>query len=162
MQEPDCSNASGNGLDLRALHRAVDERRRAEGLTWAAVACAVHMAPSTIADLRTREVVEADGVLQLLHWLGRPPESFVAEVGDAGSPRYRLPQVPKGCLLRWDTAAIHRALEARRGELGLTWRQVANQIGGVTPATGRYRAKSRKPLNINEIQRVLVSRSRVL
>ena len=32
---------------------------------------------STVARLRTGHIAEADGVLQMLRWLGRAPESFV-------------------------------------------------------------------------------------
>ena len=80
---------SAEDFDLRALYAALDERRQAQGLTWAQVTRALStagavsarpVASSTIAGLRTKAQAEADGVLQMLRWLGRAPESFVPGV----------------------------------------------------------------------------------
>lgn len=77
--------------------------------------------------MRTKSAIEGDGVLQVLIWLDRTPESFVPNrIGTDGSPLRRVG--PKG-ILRWDPAASHAALEARRAERGLTWREVANEVG---------------------------------
>lgn len=125
-------------FDVDALFTALDEQRRSRGLTWRAAAEEInalfHQAPgalgisaSTLTGMRTKSAIEGDGVLQILIWLDRTPESFVPNRIDTdGSP---LPRVGPKRILRWDPAAIHAALEARRGERGLTWSEVANEIG---------------------------------
>jgi hypothetical protein len=68
----------------------------------------------------------------MLRWLDRTPESFVP--GHDG-PAARLPEVPTGRVLRFDTAAIYSALDTRRIERKLTWIGVAREIGGCTAAS---------------------------
>ncbi|HKA01431.1 MAG TPA: hypothetical protein VKE70_33190 [Candidatus Solibacter sp.] len=133
---------TGRGFDLKALYAAADEQRRARGLTWAAAAREINrggtgrhpIAVSTITGLATKTVAEGDGVLQMLRWLDRTPESFVPGMEDANNARFRLTDPGAARLLRWDVPAIHAALDAERHARGLTWQSVAAQIGGVTPA----------------------------
>ena len=129
-------------VDLAALGAALDEQRSARGLSWAGVARELAgsgvgssgrrapVAASTIAAIGTRSVAEGDGVLQLLLWLGRTPESFVPGHPLAWSPDTRLPAVGPGRILRWDTAAVFGALDERRTSRGLTWAAVAGEVGG--------------------------------
>jgi len=129
-------------FDLEALYRAIDEQRRARGLTWAAAAREINrggtgrrpIAVSSITGLATKAVAEGDGVLQMLRWLDRTPESFVPGIEDANGARFRLSDPGPTRLLRWDVPAIHTALDAERQARGVTWQSVAAQIGGVTPA----------------------------
>lgn len=128
-------------FDLRALYDALEEQRRARGLTWATVTDQVNrhrttprlISQSTITSLKSTRVSEGDGILQMLLWLGRTPESFVPGIADADAPRFRLPDLTTGQILRWDTTALFAALDARRRERGLTWAEVAREVGGVTP-----------------------------
>jgi uncharacterized protein YfiM (DUF2279 family) len=137
-------------FDIAALYDALDAARRARGLTWTQVAREVSglvsrarvrpIAASTITGLRTRRVAEGDGVLQMLRWLGRTPESFVpGDPGHSGSgpadASTALPEPGPDRLLRFDTAAVHAALEARRLERGLSWKAVADDIGGTNAAS---------------------------
>lgn len=97
---------------------------------------------STITSLRHKPVAEGDGVLQMLRWLGRTPESLVPGHPLADAPEATLPDVGPDRILRWDIRALHRALEARRAERGLTWPQVAREIGcGPAQLTGLARAQ---------------------
>src|SRR5262245_28098655 len=127
-------------FDLRALYEALDVRRRERDMSWLAVAREVGrfrtrgVAASTITGLRDKRVGEGDGILQMLLWLGRTPESFVPGRKDADSDHYRLPAVPSHQVLRWDTRALFLALDAQRLERQLTWAEVAREIGGHTPA----------------------------
>jgi hypothetical protein len=79
--------------------------------------------------MRTKALAEGDGVLAMLRWLNRTPESFVP--GHPGSEEIsaRLPDVPPGKILRFDTRKIHAALDARRIERKMTWAQVAKEAG---------------------------------
>jgi hypothetical protein len=129
-------------FDLAALHAALDDKRRASGLTWAAVAREVNrfattaqaVAASTISGVATKAVAEGDGVLQMLIWLERTPESFVPGFPDSSADRYRLPAGEKNSILRWDTEALYAALDAKRRLSEMTWADVAREIGGMNAA----------------------------
>ena len=87
-------------FDVDALYAALDAQRQARGLTWAGLAREINrqfervpvraISVSTITGMRKRRVIEGDGVLQMLRWLGRTPESFV--------PDTKRP--PEGALVR--------------------------------------------------------------
>ena len=134
---------AGGDFNIRELYEALDERRRALDLSWQVVAREVSsrfvgasgsraVSASTITGLRDRRVAEADGVLQMLLWLGRTPESFCAAREERGT---QLADVGRNRILRVDTRAVYLALETRRAERGMTWKQVAEEIGGVAPAS---------------------------
>lgn len=129
-------------LELKALYAALDQQRRVRGLSWAAVTREINrfktgghsLATSTITGLHNRTVAEGDGILQMLLWLRRTPESFVPGFIGADSERFRLRDPGSGRVLRWDTRALHSAVNAEREVRGMTWREIASQIGGFTPA----------------------------
>jgi len=126
---------------LRALYDALDAQRRERGMSWTAVASEVNrfrttlrpIAVSTITSLREKPVGEGDGILQMLLWLGRTPESFVPSIPDADSAPYRLPALRTGQILRWDTRALFDAINAERARRQLTWTAMAREIRGFTP-----------------------------
>jgi hypothetical protein len=121
-------------FDIAALYAALDALRRARHLSWQQAAREIggSISPPTVRGMRGRRVVEGDGVLQMLRWLGRTPESFVP--GHDG-PNTPLPEVPPGRILRFDTVAIYSALDAQRGARGLAWSEVAREIGGCGAAS---------------------------
>lgn len=125
-------------FSLAALYAALDEQRRSRGLTWAGAVREMSwpftqgasrpLAVSTVTTLRTKPIAEGDGVLQMLRWLGRTPESFVPGVApEFGAP---LPAVGPHQVLRLDTRRLHAALNATRVERTMTWAEVADAIGG--------------------------------
>jgi transcriptional regulator with XRE-family HTH domain len=121
-------------FDVRALFSSLDTQRKQRGMSWQEVAREVGVSPSTLVGMPMRRFLEGDGVLQMLSWLGRSPESFVpghlpTEADGA------WPQVERGRGLRFDARALHAALNARRVERGMTWRQVAQEIGGIQAAS---------------------------
>jgi hypothetical protein len=128
-------------FSLRALYHALEEQRQAGQLTWAAVADQVNnrrttrrpISASTMTGLEAKPRAEGDGVLQMLIWLDRSPESFVGDVPDSDAARYRLPRLTRGQILRWDTEALHRALDTKRRAGDLTWADVARELRGFTP-----------------------------
>ena len=128
-------------FDLRALYDALDAQRRSREMSWAAVTRAINrfkreghpMATSTITGLRSKAVAEGDGVLQMLLWLRRTPESFVPGIEEADAEHFRLPGLGGEQILRWDTKALHSALNSQRKARGMTWKEVAWQVGGCTP-----------------------------
>ena len=125
--------ARSSTFSIDRLYEAVDEKRRARGLSWQQLAREMgNTSASTLSGISRRRVLEGDGVLQMLRWLDRTAESFLIPPGDGGPP---LPVVERGKILRFDTRGIYAALDAQRRELGLTWREVADAIGGVAPAS---------------------------
>ncbi|XOV86861.1 MAG: hypothetical protein ACFHX7_18045 [Pseudomonadota bacterium] len=144
-------------FDVNALFTALDRKRAEKGLTWTGVAREIadrftKVSPSTIRGVGEKHRVEGDGVLQMLLWLDRTPESFVA--GFKG--KQELLQAAGGAkVLRWDTAAIFAALDVRRGENGLTWSQVADQIGGISEQQLKNLAKGGRTF-FPEVMRIVL------
>jgi hypothetical protein len=64
----------------------------------------------------------------MLRWLGWAPEEFlmgpVIDVGDV-----QLPEPGLDSRLRWDLNQLHTALSEQRQEHGLTWPELAREIG---------------------------------
>lgn len=118
-------------VDMGLLYEAIDQKREAQGLSWAGMAKAIGIAVSTIKGIRDRKVVEGDGVLQMLLWLGRSPESLIPQF-KAGK-KHEL-KAPKNTVLRFDVKEAYCLLEARRLRDELTWVKVAEQIGGLAPS----------------------------
>jgi len=129
-------------FDIAALHSAIDEQRTRRKLSWKAVAIevnhtgerlAIHpISPSTISGLKNKRWgVEGDGVLQMLLWLDRSPETFVPGHPGAAHPDAQLPRLSGELILRFDVPLIYRKLDALRASRGLSWAQVADEIGGL-------------------------------
>jgi len=133
-------------FDIKLLYAALEGNRESLGLTWTGVAREIEqryarVSPSTIKGIRDKRNVEGDGVLQMLLWLQRSPESFVPGLADRRE--YRLDE-PLGKVLRWDTPKIYHRLDEKRQEEDLTWREVGARIGGVSaPMLTRYRSGGR-------------------
>jgi hypothetical protein len=133
-------------FDIDALYTALDRERRLRDMSWQQLVRAMghqsgktharHISPSTLSGMRKRRGVEADGVLQMLRWLGRTPESFAPPSNNRTfTGPATLPEVARGQVLRFDTRAIYLALDAQRISRGITWKQVAQEIGGLNPAS---------------------------
>jgi hypothetical protein len=121
-------------FDGQALYDALDQQRRSRGMTWQEVARTVGVSASAMTAVARRERLEADGVLAMVRWLGRTPESFTGDPGDKAGSAPAGDALTSQRFLRVDTTALHRGLDERRRSLDLTWRQVAQQIGNVTPS----------------------------
>ena len=129
-------------FDVDALYDALDAQRQHRGLSWAQVSVEMGgVATSTITGMRSKGSVEGDGVLRMLCWLQRTPESFVPDLAGAPIREWRLPDLQPGEKLRFDTPKMHAALDAERSRRGLTWDQVAAEIGGFSPAMLKRLAK---------------------
>jgi hypothetical protein len=140
-------------FDMGALYAALDEQRRARGLTWAGATREINrpdarpvlhpISASSVTGTRHGRGGEGNIVLALLLWLDRTPESFVPDHPAPVTPDTVLRPPPADKWLRWDVPALHAALDHRRRERGLTWKQVADEISGFTPAmlTGLVRGR---------------------
>lgn len=129
-------------FDMRAFHAALDAARQARDLTWAEVAAetnrplegttSIPIHPATLRGMLNKRSVTSAVVLQALAWLGRTPESFLTGLPpQAETP---LPESGPGRVLRFDTRALHAALNAQREARGLSWRKVAAELPGFTPS----------------------------
>lgn len=134
-----------NDFDVGALHSAIDEQRMSRKMSWKSVAREVNrtderydvrpISPSTISGLKNKRWgVEGDGVIQMLLWLDRSPESFVPGHPGATHPDARLPRLGDGRILRFDVPLIYSKLDALRTARGLTWVEVVGEIGGLCSA----------------------------
>ena len=134
-------NAGSGDFDTAALYRAIEDHRLARGVTWAEVARDINslfrdassspISVTTLRSLQTRTVVEGDGVLQVLRWLDAAPERFMP-----GTTRSEaLPHARADQLLRFDTQRVYVALDARRHERGISWKQVAYEIPGTSASS---------------------------
>jgi hypothetical protein len=125
---------------LADLYAALDAQRQSRGLTWQQAVLEINtgfghasihpIARSSVTSLRTKAVAEGDAVLAMLKWLNRTPESFLPGDGGAhSSPGAHLPDPPPPLGLRFDTRKLHAAVNAQRTARGLTWQQVARELG---------------------------------
>jgi transcriptional regulator with XRE-family HTH domain len=67
-------------FDAKALHAAMDARRRELGMTWKQVADEISVASQTITRTQQGGRMEVDGMLAMVNWLGVPVEAFVRNV----------------------------------------------------------------------------------
>src|SRR5262245_55221761 len=101
---------------LAELYDAINGQRQARGLTWQQAVLEINMvygrsgrhpiARSSVTGLRTKAVAEGDGVLAMLRWLNRTPESFIPDENGV-SGKTRMPDVPFPMCLRFDTRKLH-------------------------------------------------------
>lgn len=60
-------------------------------------------------------------------WLNRSPESFLRDLPPNARAAH-LPRVGPDRILRWNVAALYKAMDAQRLALGLTWKQASAEI----------------------------------
>jgi hypothetical protein len=134
-----------SSFDMKQLHAPLDAERHARGLNWVeltheinkpfAGTSSIPISVATIRGIPDKRSVTSAVVLQILRWLRRTPESFLAG-HDAASAGDTMPPEPGSArILRFDTRALHAALDAERIEHGLTWRQLAGRLPGFTEGT---------------------------
>lgn len=138
-------------FSLPALYAALDAQRAARGLTWAQAVREINtpfegstsrpIAASTITSTRTKPRAEGDGVLQMIRWLNRAPESFIPEFVPTEAPAFRLPSASAHQVIRLDTKKLYAALNARRTTRGMTWAQVSREIRDTTVSTLTHLAR---------------------
>jgi hypothetical protein len=129
-------------FSLEALFHALDAQRLERGMTWAEATREINrehkrsslhpVSAATVKATRAQMVAEADGVLQMLLWLGRAPESFMPGVAPSEDARSRLPEVPAYRIPRFDTRKLHAALK-HDAEKNLTWAELPVVWASVLP-----------------------------
>lgn len=139
-REPAPTRSHLRRFDMGAFHAALDAARQAKGLSWIELAAetnrplegttSIPIHPATLRGMLAKRSVTSAVVLQALAWLGRTPESFLT--GPPTLPETPLPESGPGRVLRFDTQALHAALNAQRQARGLSWAQVAAELPGFT------------------------------
>jgi hypothetical protein len=129
-------------FDMQAPYAALDAERRALELSWAGLLAEINkpfegtpsipISISTVRGMRDKGSVTSAVVLQILRWMGRAPESFLSEYGTRSQASEALPDPGPGRILRFDTRAMHAALDAERLKRGMKWKQVADELPGFT------------------------------
>jgi|SRR5215471_821400 len=132
---------SRNDFDAVAMYDAMDRQRIERGLSWRQVLDQIWelsadlnerrnshpISPSTITGIAKRGDTTCQHALFFLRWLGRTPESFLSK--PPADPAYgALPAAGPDKRLRWNLQALYDALNRRRMEEQLTWRELAAQI----------------------------------
>jgi hypothetical protein len=127
-------------FDMQAFYAALDAERRARSLSWSEALSEINKAfegtpsipisVSTVQGMLNRRSVTSAVVLQILRWLRRSPESFLAGSNAVLRPEETLPEPGPGRILRFDTRAMHAALNEERLRRGLSWKQVADELPG--------------------------------
>lgn len=74
---PEADAGSRLRFDLAALHAALDERRREEGMTWARLADGLGCTPARLTNLRTARLADMTLVMRVTQWLGQPAAAYV-------------------------------------------------------------------------------------
>ncbi len=107
-------------FDIDALYDALDAQREERGLAWGGVMREINgtyrdvdlrpIAASTITTMRDRDYLNGDGVIQMLLWLDRTPESFV--------PGHASPNAPGEPVDRARSHRPHTSFPSRGGLLG--------------------------------------------
>jgi transcriptional regulator with XRE-family HTH domain len=64
------------GLDVEALHAALDAQRQALGLSWREVARQTGISPSTLSRMAQGRRPDVDSFAACVQWLGIPAERF--------------------------------------------------------------------------------------
>jgi hypothetical protein len=130
-------------FDCGALFDALDSQRRDHGLGWYELADQLWEQSSdlnvqrggdhplcggAVQRLQERQATSCQYALFMLRWLHRAPEDFlVGEVVDVGD--VALPEAGTDSRLRWDLNLLHTALNEQRKKHGLTWAQLAEELG---------------------------------
>lgn len=128
-------------FDSRAFFAAVEEKRRAQQLSWPGLAAALWeqsrvlnerrkdhpISPATIRKMADGSALSCQHALFVLRWLGVPPETFIAAPapGTEGVP---LPSADEAHRLRWSLKKLYAALDAARTARGATWPQAAARL----------------------------------
>lgn len=129
-------------FDFDAFVAAFDAKRRTQGLGWYDFADQLWeqsadlnaertdhpLCGGAVSRLGARGETSCQYALFMLRWLGRSPEEFltgrVADVGDVA-----LPEPGPENRLRWDLNELFMAMNAERRRQGLTWAELAHDVG---------------------------------
>lgn len=146
--------ARGDDFSIDALYNALDAEREERGISWTHltrelnalfkdVTAARPIATSTVTGMCDRGGLNGNGVIQMLIWLKRTPESFCPSWPVKGK---LIPTTTPDRIVRWNGPKIHEAIDAERMKRGMTWKTVADEIGvGIGTSPAALKALARTP-----------------
>lgn len=137
-------------LDTAALQRALDTERVARGMTWAALAREAHVSVASMRTMTRGAAIEADAVVLMLQWLQRRCDEFVVRPRNGAARRSKRvagPPVPP-LYARFDTIALHTALDRARKKRRLEWDAVADELGVSRGVIARFTLGGRTHVNL--------------
>ena len=132
---------SAHRFDNQTFFDAVDKRRRAQQLSWPALATVIWEQSRVLNEQRHDHPISANTIrktadgrdlscqhaLFLLRWLDVPPETFIA-VPQPGTGGIALPLADETQRLRWNLRKLYSVLNHARTDRGATWQQTAEHI----------------------------------
>jgi hypothetical protein len=74
---PEAATDSRLRWDLNQVHAALNDERRAHGLTWAELAHELNCTPARLTNLRTARLADMDLAMRVTQWLGQPAAAFI-------------------------------------------------------------------------------------
>jgi hypothetical protein len=74
---PEAGRDSRLRWNLNQVHAALNEQRRARGLTWAELAHELDCTPARLTNLRTAHFADMDLAMRVTQWLGQPSAAFI-------------------------------------------------------------------------------------
>ncbi len=114
------------------LFATLDTERVRRDLSWTALEREIGVSAGTMKRLQTHEVFELDGILFVTQWLGRDIEDFTGELDvDAREATTRS--------RRFDPPTLFEAVDDVRRQRGLTWSQLAADVGQLPRTLERLR-----------------------
>lgn len=129
------------GFDFGAFFAALDAQRQNHDLTWFELADELWdqsadlnavrddhpLCGGAVSRLGRRGKTSCQYAMFMLRWLDRSPEHFLE--GGSADANNTLPVVDPAHRLRWDLQQLHRALDVRRTDEGLTWTELGRLLG---------------------------------
>ncbi len=99
-------------LDVEALYAALDEQRKAKGLSWRELAKEAGISPSTLTRLGQQKRPDVDSFAALIQWLGIPSDQFLRS--DASKAKKKEPETMAmvSTLLRANKKLSKKTVEA--------------------------------------------------
>lgn len=120
------ASRSRGPFDVRALYEALNAERERRETSWAAIARETHVSAATISRTSDADDLEADGMLQLVRWIGLAPESFARD-SQVRVPMAKALQQASG-ILRGDTRSLYTAIDEKRSDHCSRWSEVADEL----------------------------------
>ena len=121
-------------FDIDALHRTLEAKRKAEGLTEKQMMDAInktnnqlHLIPmslGTIKNMVKRNETTCQHVLHLCRWLDKSPEDFLTEYKGKS---HKIPFTKKGRFY-WSMKKLATLVNEKKEQLGLSWKQIAQEL----------------------------------
>lgn len=125
-------------FDMRGLYAALDAARVERDLSWFSLVKEINkpfegtpslpISVTTVRGLLNRRSVTSAVILQILRWLDRTPESFLLGKVSLTYAEKPLPAAGTAQILRFDTSAMHAALDLERRRRDTTWRRIAAEL----------------------------------